>query len=119
MSRLTHAALAGALALSSATALAAHQNAPLTAKATIAGDGIFQITLIDDGVNVTAANLVPIASGLRNPTVDFEETQPQLSLTVDRAKADDLGIGVETIAVTLQTMLASREMNCRFVRSER
>ena len=48
--------------------------------------------------------------GLRNPTVDFEETQPQLSLTVDRAKADDLGIGVETIAVTLQTMLASREI---------
>ena len=29
---------------------------------------------------------------------------------IDRAKADDLGIGVETIARTLQTMLASREI---------
>ncbi len=47
---------------------------------------------------------------LRDANVDFEETQPQLSLTVDRAKADDLGIGVETIAVALQTMLASREI---------
>jgi multidrug efflux pump len=48
--------------------------------------------------------------GLRNADMDFQETQPQLSLTVDRAKADDLGIGVETIAVALQTMLASREI---------
>lgn len=48
--------------------------------------------------------------GLRNAVLDFEETQPQLSLTVDRAKADDLAIGVETVAVALQTMLASREI---------
>ena len=48
--------------------------------------------------------------GLRNAALDFEETQPQLSLTIDRAKADDLGIGVETLAVALQTMLASREI---------
>jgi len=47
---------------------------------------------------------------LRNPTMDFEETQPQLTLEIDRAKADDLGIGVETIARTLQTMFASREV---------
>ena len=40
MSRFTHVALASAFALSSATALAAYQNAPLTAKGTIAGDGI-------------------------------------------------------------------------------
>jgi Cu-Zn family superoxide dismutase len=42
MSRLAQITLAGALALSlgSATTLIAHQNAPLTAKATIAGDGI-------------------------------------------------------------------------------
>ncbi|GIK99448.1 MAG: multidrug transporter [Alphaproteobacteria bacterium] len=47
---------------------------------------------------------------LRNPDIDFQETQPQLTLDIDRAKADDLGIGVETIALTLQTMLASREI---------
>ena len=48
--------------------------------------------------------------GLRNPEIDFEENQPQLSVEVDRARADDLDIGVGTIASTLQTMLASREV---------
>ncbi len=47
---------------------------------------------------------------LRNPEIDFEENQPQLSIEVDRDRADDLGIGVGTIATTLQTMLASREV---------
>ena len=47
---------------------------------------------------------------LRNAQVDFEENQPQLMLTVNRAKADDLGIPVETVASTLQTMLASRQV---------
>jgi len=33
----------------------------------LAGDSIHMLTLIDDGVNVTATNLIQIASGLRNP----------------------------------------------------
>ena len=48
--------------------------------------------------------------GLRNPEIDFEENQPQLTVKVDRARADDLDVGVGTIATTLQTMLASREI---------
>jgi multidrug efflux pump len=48
--------------------------------------------------------------GLLNIETDFEQNQPQLDVVIDRAKADDLGIGVETIARTLQTMLASREI---------
>jgi multidrug efflux pump len=48
--------------------------------------------------------------GLLNVETDFEQNQPQLSVGIDRARADDLGIGVETIARTLQTMLASREI---------
>jgi len=47
---------------------------------------------------------------LRNVEIDFEQNQPQFSLAVNRAKADDLGISVETIAATLQTMFASREV---------
>jgi multidrug efflux pump len=46
--------------------------------------------------------------GLRDPEIDFEENQPQLSLKLDRARADDLGISVETIATALQAMFASR-----------
>jgi multidrug efflux pump len=48
--------------------------------------------------------------GLRNLEVDYEENQPQFSLKVDRAKADDLGISIDTIGATLQTLLASREV---------
>ncbi|HXF54709.1 MAG TPA: efflux RND transporter permease subunit [Hyphomicrobiaceae bacterium] len=49
-------------------------------------------------------------SGLDSPELDFEENQPQLTLKIDRTRADDLGIGVETIAATLQTFFASREI---------
>lgn len=48
--------------------------------------------------------------GLANVNIDFEQNQPQFRLTVDRKRADDLGISVRTIAATLQTMLASREI---------
>jgi multidrug efflux pump len=48
--------------------------------------------------------------GLRNPELDYEENQTQINLAIDRRKADDLGIGVATIAATLQTYLASREV---------
>ncbi len=47
---------------------------------------------------------------LQNLEVDFEENQPQLTLRVDRDRADDLDIPLETIAQTLQTLLASREV---------
>ncbi len=47
---------------------------------------------------------------LKNAELDFEETQPQLSIVVDRKRADDLGISMETIASTLQTLFASREV---------
>ncbi len=47
---------------------------------------------------------------LRNAQVDFEQNQPQINLAVNRIRADDLGIPVETVAATLQTMLASREI---------
>ncbi len=48
--------------------------------------------------------------GLRNPELDYEESQTQINLRINRAKADDLGISVSTIASTLQTFLASREV---------
>ncbi len=48
--------------------------------------------------------------GLVNPEINFEQNLPQLDIDIDRARADDLGIPVEVIAATLQTMLASREV---------
>ncbi|MEQ9259752.1 MAG: efflux RND transporter permease subunit [Roseovarius sp.] len=48
--------------------------------------------------------------GLVNPEINFEENLPQLDVSIDRNRADDLGIPVDVIAATLQTMLASREV---------
>ena len=48
--------------------------------------------------------------GLENLQLDYEPNRPQLDLVIDRRKAQDLGIEVETIGRTLQTMFASREI---------
>ncbi len=48
--------------------------------------------------------------GLVNPDINYEENLPQLDLDIDRNRADDLGIPIEAVATTLQTMLASREV---------
>ncbi|MEM6589362.1 MAG: efflux RND transporter permease subunit [Pseudomonadota bacterium] len=48
--------------------------------------------------------------GFVNPEINFEENLPQLDLDIDRNRADDLGIPIEVVAATLQTMLASREV---------
>ncbi|MFA7429772.1 MAG: efflux RND transporter permease subunit [Rhodospirillaceae bacterium] len=56
---------------------------------------------------VTLAEANP---GLLNVETDFEATRPQFNVVIDRRKADDLGIGVEQIGRTLQTLLASREV---------
>lgn len=48
--------------------------------------------------------------GLVNPEINFEENLPQLEVRIDRERADDLGISVETIASTMQSMLASRQV---------
>ncbi|MEL7204875.1 MAG: efflux RND transporter permease subunit [Pseudomonadota bacterium] len=48
--------------------------------------------------------------GLSNPDINYEENLPQLDLDIDRNRADDLGIPIEVVANTLQTMLASRDV---------
>ncbi|MFC3613165.1 efflux RND transporter permease subunit [Lutimaribacter marinistellae] len=48
--------------------------------------------------------------GLVNPEINFEQNLPQLSIRIDRERADDLGISVATIASTMQAMLASRQV---------
>ncbi|GEO80759.1 efflux RND transporter permease subunit [Pararhodospirillum oryzae] len=47
---------------------------------------------------------------LINPELDYESNQPQISVDIDRDRAAELGIGVETVGQTLQTMMASREV---------
>ncbi len=49
-------------------------------------------------------------AGLTAIDSDYESSQPTLRVEIKRALADELGIPVERIAATLQTLLASREV---------
>jgi len=65
-----------------------------------------------DSVKLWADQIIAAAEtnpNLQNVESDFEENQPQLDVLIDRERADDLDIGIETISETLQTMLASSE----------
>jgi multidrug efflux pump len=46
--------------------------------------------------------------GLINVTKDYQPTQPELNVRIDRNRAADLGVSVETLGRTLETMLGSR-----------
>ncbi|OOC09698.1 efflux RND transporter permease subunit [Thioalkalivibrio halophilus] len=46
--------------------------------------------------------------GLRNLRLDYEPTQPQLSVSVDRDRAGDLGISMRDIGRTLDILLGGR-----------
>ncbi|HVF34440.1 MAG TPA: efflux RND transporter permease subunit [Candidatus Saccharimonadia bacterium] len=41
---------------------------------------------------------------------DYKETQPQLRVSIDRTRAADLGVSVEEIGRTLETMMGSRRV---------
>jgi multidrug efflux pump len=41
---------------------------------------------------------------------DYKETRPQVRVTIDRARAADLGVSVEEIGRTLETMMGSRRV---------
>jgi multidrug efflux pump len=49
------------------------------------------------------------------PDIDLKLNKPELSIAVDREKAASMGVGVETIGRTLETMIAGREIT-RFKR---
>jgi multidrug efflux pump len=47
--------------------------------------------------------------GLENLEMDYEETQPEMRVSINRPLADDLGVSILDAAATMQTMFASRE----------
>lgn len=48
--------------------------------------------------------------GLTDIDSDYKETKPQLRLVIDKNRAADLGVSVQTIGRTLETMLGSRRV---------
>ena len=66
-----------------------------------------------DSVKTWATALLDRAEnidGVVNPEINFEQNLPQIDVSIDRERADDLGISADVIANTLQTMLASRQV---------
>ncbi|MBS4049455.1 MAG: efflux RND transporter permease subunit [Alphaproteobacteria bacterium] len=56
-----------------------------------------------------------IARALQNPNLlgvkkNYQPTRPEVQVQIDRDRAADLGVNVETIGRTLETMLGSREV---------
>ena len=47
---------------------------------------------------------------LEDPEIEYQQTQPQLSVKVDRQRAEDLGVSVEGIAATLRAMVDGLEV---------
>ncbi len=47
---------------------------------------------------------------LEDPEIEYQQTQPQLSLRVDRQRAEDLGVPVEGIVNTLRAMVGGYEV---------
>ncbi len=53
-----------------------------------------------------------------NMNSDYYETKPQIKVTVDRARATDLGVSLRDVGETLQTMLGSRRVTTFIDRGE-
>lgn len=58
----------------------------------------------------TLQEAVEANPGLLNVELDFQENQPQLNLRIQRQRADDLGVSVETLSETLRTLFAGSEI---------
>ena len=65
-------------------------------------------------VKRAAAELLTYArenEDLINPRMDYEENQPQINLILDRKRANDLNVSVEEVALTLQSLFASKKVS--------
>ncbi|MCW5580664.1 MAG: efflux RND transporter permease subunit [Luteimonas sp.] len=48
--------------------------------------------------------------GIQDADSDYKETRPQMRVQIDRARAADLGVSVQEIGRTLETMMGSRQV---------
>ncbi len=56
--------------------------------------------------------------GLLNPDSDYDERKPQLKIEVDRSRAADLGVSLDAVGRTLETMLGARRVTTYVDRGE-
>ncbi|MGB3721397.1 MAG: efflux RND transporter permease subunit, partial [Pacificimonas sp.] len=80
----------------------------------IAGDTYDELARARDALFV-AADAYP---GIATLESDYEETRPQLVVDVDTTRAADLGVSVQDIGRTLETMMGSRRVGTYIDRGE-
>ena len=80
------------------------RNADRPIQLVIGGGEYGEIAAWTEELMATAATL----PGLISPEMDYEERQPQIGVRVDRDRAADLGVSLENVGRTLETMLGSR-----------
>lgn len=56
--------------------------------------------------------------GLLNPMSDYDERKPQLKIEIDRQRAADLGVSLQTVGQTLESMLGARRVTTYVDRGE-
>jgi multidrug efflux pump len=62
-------------------------------------------------LSVWSKKIVAVAQenpGLLNVDTDYKERKPQIKVSIDRARAAELGVSLESIGRTLETMMGSR-----------
>ncbi|MEM6491723.1 MAG: efflux RND transporter permease subunit, partial [Pseudomonadota bacterium] len=74
--------------------------------------GRLEFALVGDDYAVLAAAANAFLSelearplGIDDAEVEFQQTQPQLTLEIDRERAEDLGVAVDAVALTLRAMV--------------
>lgn len=88
MSRFTHVAIASAIALTTAASLSARQAAPMTAKATLAGDGISGTVTFRE---------VPIRTGTADPKFTTGTMAVEITVNVTGLKPGTHGIHLHAV----------------------
>lgn len=63
-----------------------------------------------DAAKALSAAIEARATTLSDPDISYQPTQPELSVTIDRQAASDLGIPLDSLAATLRAMVNGNEI---------
>jgi len=74
---------------------------------TLTGSNYADIAVAADDFLVAMRARIP---QLEDPEIEYQQTQPQLSVKIDRRRAEDLGVPVESIVDTLRAMVGGFEV---------
>jgi len=87
------------------------------------GSGL-QFALVGDNYQTLAASAQQVKSALEadekwgRVSVNYETTQPQMTLTIDRERAAQLGVDINGLAATMQAMIDGADIGTVFINDQ-